>query len=140
MKVRFKKLTATAVTPTKAHESDGGFDLTATSVKKDEYGNYVYGTGISVEIPDGYCGFCFQRSSVCKKTIILTNCVGVIDSGYRGEIFFKFKPLNSNFGVYQVGERIGQLVILELPKIELEESEELSESERGGGGYGSSGK
>ena len=140
MKIRFKRLTATAVAPTRAHESDCGFDLTATSVKKDEYGNYVYGTGIAVEIPEDYGGFCFQRSSVCKKTIILTNCVGVIDSGYRGEILFKFKPLTSNFEVYKVGERIGQLVILELPKIEFEESEELSESERGAGGYGSSGK
>lgn len=122
MKIRFKRLTATAVAPTRAHESACGFDLTATSVKKDEYGNYVYGTGIAVEIPEGFGGFCFQRSSVCKKTIILTNCVGVIDSGYRGEILFKFKPLTSNFEVYKVGERIGQLVILELPKVEFEES------------------
>lgn len=86
MKVRFKKLNDKAVIPTKAHATDAGFDLTATSKKCDDFGNVVYGTGIAAEIPKGYVGFVFPRSSIYKQDIILSNCVGVIDSGYRGNI------------------------------------------------------
>lgn len=92
MKVRFKKLTETAVIPTKSHAGDAGFDLTATSFKIDETGAFVYGFGIAVEIPSGYVGLVFPRSSISKKDLLLSNAVGVIDSGYRGEIMAKFKP------------------------------------------------
>lgn len=149
MKIKIKRLSKNAVLPVKAHASDAGFDLTATSRTLDEHGAFVYGTGIAVEIPDGYVGLVFPRSSIAKKDIILSNCVGVIDSGYRGEIMAKFKPaekfncgiykIDNKFHKYEVGERIAQLIIMPIPEIEFEEVEELSDSERGTGGYGSSG-
>lgn len=146
MKVRFKKLLPNAVMPTKAHPTDAGFDLTAVVHSWDNNDNIVYHTGIAVEIPKGYVGLVFPRSSVAKKDLFLTNSVGVIDSNYRGDITFKFKPtdvINSGHvtrHVYSVGERIGQLIILPYPEIEFEESEELSETDRGDGGYGSTGE
>lgn len=142
MKIRFTKLTENAVTPSKAHATDAGFDLTATSKKIDTAGNFVYGTGIAVEIPEGYMGLVFPRSSIAKKTLTLTNSVGVIDSGYRGEIMAKFcdNKLTARGEVYEVGERIAQLIILPYPAVEFEEAESLSDSDRGVGGYGSTGK
>lgn len=142
MKIRFKKLTEKAVMPTKAHATDAGFDLTATSRTIDTAGNFVYGTGIAVEIPEGYMGLVFPRSSIAKYTLLLTNSVGVIDSGYRGEIMAKFcdNKLTARGEVYEVGERIAQLIILPYPAIEFEEVAELSTSDRGVGGYGSTGK
>lgn len=145
MKVRVKRLTAEAVLPKKAHSSDAGFDLVAAWKRNDEHGNVVYGTGLAFEIPEGYVGLLFPRSSNARKRLGLTNSVGVLDSGYRGEVTLKFKGLWS-LGVgaterdYMIGERVGQLVIVKLPDIELEEADELSESERGTGGYGSSGR
>lgn len=154
MKIKIKRLSENAVLPVKAHATDAGFDLTATSCTIDENGAMVYGTGIAVEIPDGYVGLVFPRSSIAKKDIVLSNCVGVIDSGYRGEVMAKFKPTNyfnyyedcgriverpHDGGIYGIGERIAQLIIMPIPEIEFEEAEELSDSERGIGGYGSSG-
>lgn len=144
MKVRFKKLNEKAVMPTKAHTTDAGFDLTATSREVDEEnGNVVYGTGIAVEIPEGYVGLVFPRSSICKKDLALSNAVGVIDAGYRGEIMAKFKstlPASEEFiEVYEVGDRIAQLIILPYPEVEFVEADSLSGSERGEGGYGSTG-
>lgn len=153
MKIKIKKLSDNAVLPVKAHASDAGFDLTSTSCTIDENGAMVYGTGIAVEIPEGFVGLVFPRSSIAKKDIILSNCVGVIDSGYRGEIMAKFKPTNffnyyedcgriverpHDGSIYGIGERIAQLIIMPIPEIEFEEADELSESERGTGGYGSS--
>lgn len=160
MKVKIKKLNDRAVIPTKAHPTDAGFDLTATSREIDEYGNIVYGTGLAFEIPESYVGLLFPRSSICKKDIALTNSVGVIDSHYRGEVTIKFKPafracklptndsgveyfaniMAINMDVYSIGERIGQLIIMPLPEIGLEETDELSKTDRGEGGYGSTGK
>lgn len=151
MKVRFKKLSENAVVPNKAHSTDAGFDLTATSRVVDDYGNIVYGTGIAVEIPENHVGLIFPRSSVCKKELFLTNSVGVIDSGYRGEIMVKFKMTASSLDpltacenlerlIYKVGERIGQLIIIPIPEIEFIETTELSDTDRGTGGYGSTGK
>ena len=160
MKVRFKKLSDNAVMPKKAHPTDAGFDLVATSREIDEYGNIVYGTGLAVEIPDGYVGLAFPRSSVSKYDLVMANCTGVIDAPFRGEMKFKFKmaieagklaiegagehifaqttyPKNR---VYNIGDRIAQLVILPIPAIEFEEAEELSSSDRGEGGYGSTGR
>lgn len=151
MKVRFKKLSENAVAPNKAHPTDAGFDLTATSRVVDDYGNIVYGTGIAVEIPENHVGLIFPRSSVCKKELFLTNSVGVIDSGYRGEIMVKFKMTASSLDpltacenlerlIYKTGERIGQLIIIPIPEIEFIETDELSDTDRGTGGYGSTGK
>lgn len=144
MKIRFKKLREGAVIPTKAHRSDAGFDLVAISRKIDEDGAVVYGTGIAFEIPTGYVGLVFPRSSVAKKDVVLSNCVGVIDSGYRGEVMAKFKfidPLivHNEYHWYDVGDRICQIVFVKLPDVDMVESDELSDSDRGDGGYGSTG-
>ena len=81
MEIKIKKLTENAVIPFKANTTDAGFDLTATSRSYDRAtGVITYGTGISVEIPEGYVGLVFARSSICKKNLMLTNSVGVIDS------------------------------------------------------------
>lgn len=143
MKIKIKKLVENAVIPTYAKSGDAGLDLTATSWNLDDYGNFVYHTGLAIEIPEGYVGLVFPRSSVSKKKLFLTNAVGVIDSGYRGEITAKFKKLdlkNEKSSFYEVGERIAQLIILPYPQIEFEEVKELTKTERGTGGYGSSGK
>lgn len=151
MKVKIKKTHPNAVIPRYAKEGDAGLDLTATSKYFDEYGNICYGTGLAFEIPQGYVGLIFPRSSICKEQLLLSNAVGVIDSGYRGEVSFKFKPsmaLDSLqyvtdrklYGVYKVGDRIGQMIIMPYPSIEFEEVEELNETDRGDGGYGSTGK
>lgn len=122
MKIKFKKLHPNAKMPQKAHDGDVGFDLTATSCHIDEYGNYVYGFGIAIEIPKGYGGFLYPRSSLSKYTLVMKGHVGVIDAGYRGEITAKFHP--DAFGditVYNVGDRAAQLVIQQVPDIEFEE-------------------
>lgn len=135
-----------AVAPEKAHPSDAGFDLTAASHTFDDDGNYIYGTGIAVEIPNGHVGLLFPRSSIAKTALALTNSVGVIDSSFRGEILFKFKPALTYKGasesrrVYSVGDRIGQLIIMPYQQVEFEEADELSESDRGKGGFGSTGE
>lgn len=100
----------------------------------------MYGCGLAVEIPEGYVGLVFPRSSNAKKDLLLSNSVGVIDSGYRGEIMAKFKTLRPLPQMYKVGERFAQLIIMPIPDIEWEEAEKLSDSERGTGGYGSSGR
>lgn len=144
MKINFKKNHKLSKTPVKAHDSDAGFDLTSVDKYLDDYGNIVYDTGISLEIPRGYCGLIFPRSSISKTCLDLANSVGVIDPDYRGSILFKFKPtpymvsrVDSNPFEYEIGEKIGQLVILPLPTIELQEVEQLSETVRGSGGFGS---
>lgn len=140
MKIRFKKLHKDAQIPTRAHNTDAGFDLTSTSIKVT--GNLVeYGTGLAVEIPEGYVGLVFPRSSIFKKTIYLTNSVGVIDSGYRGEVMAKFRldALDEPLSIYNVGDRIAQIIIMPIPSVTFQETEELSDSERGTGGYGSTG-
>ena len=141
MKVQFKRLVDGAVAPSKAHDNDAGYDLTAITVSEDRTRNIVtYGTGIAVAIPDGYVGLIFPRSSVYKHQLELANCVGVIDSGYRGEIKFMFRVVQPHISRYSLGDRIGQLVIVQLPFVELEETDTLGESDRGIGGFGSTGR
>ena len=141
MKIKVKRLNELAMLPTKAHATDAGVDLYATSKTYDNDGNVVYGCGLAFEIPDGYMGLVFPRSSNAKKSLLLSNSVGVIDAGYRGEVTAKFKsisPLHER--EYKIGERFAQIIFLPIPNVELEIADELSESERGVGGYGSSGK
>ena len=174
MEVKIKKLCESAVIPTYAKPGDAGMDLVATSRIFDKYGNVEYGTGLAMEIPEGYVGLIFARSSIFKQDLSLANAVGVIDSGYRGEVKFKFKPTLSyiDFGttedihgigkesdtfdyvgiagdiqkdsieasIYEVGDRVGQIIILPYPHIDFEEVDNLSNTERGTGGYGSTGK
>ena len=135
-----------AVVPKYAKDGDAGMDLVATSKSYDEDGNVVYGIGLAFEIPKGFVGFLFPRSSNAKKDLILTNSVGVVDSGYRGEVAMKFKPSarfsthDKDFPDYKIGDRVGQIIIMPRPDVEYEEVDELSDSERGTGGYGSTGK
>ena len=137
MKIKMKKLHPDAVIPRYAKAGDAGLDLTAVEIVAD--GSLLtYKTGLAVEIPDGYVGLLFPRSSVYKTGQTLTNCVGVIDSGYRGEIMMKFSFSPQGLE-YEVGDRIGQLLIMPYPKVEFVEVDELSETSRGSGGYGSTG-
>lgn len=149
MKVGIKKLHKNAVIPSYAKEGDAGMDLTAVSKTYDEYGNTVYDTGLAFEIPKGYVGLLFPRSSNSKTDLRLTNSVGVLDSGYRGGVMFKFRDdINSHPDLttpstsveYEEGDRIGQIIILPYPQIEFEEVEELTKTDRAEGGFGSTGK
>jgi dUTP pyrophosphatase len=137
MKVKIKKIHTDAVIPKYAKSGDAAMDLTAVW-QKQALDLITYGTGLVVEIPNGYVGLLFPRSSVYKAKMFLTNCVGVIDSGYRGEIMMKFEMMDSN-AMYTPGDRIGQLMILPYPKIEFEEVEELTKTDRAEGGFGSTG-
>ncbi len=141
MEVKIKKLVEGAITPKYAKDGDAGMDLTATSKWYDDDNNVCYGTGLAMEIPKGYVGLVFPRSSNARQDLILSNSVGVIDSGYRGEITFKFKLIEDRHLAkdYNVGDRVGQIIILPYPSIEFVEVDELSETERGTCGYGSSG-
>jgi len=137
MIIKFKKLYENAITPAYAKEGDAALDLTANSMSiKDEY--WEYGTGLSFEIPEGYVGLLFPRSSISERGLMLCNSVGVLDSGYRGEVSFRFTG-SGNRTPYKLGERIGQLIVLPYPQITLVEGT-LNPSARGTGGYGSTGK
>ncbi len=136
MKVKIKKLHPNAVIPTYAKPGDAGMDLTATFISY--MGAQVeYKTGLAIEIPDGFVGLLFPRSSISNTSLSLANSVGVVDSGYRGEIKAVFNKRKLGIKFYGVGERILQLIILPYPKIEFEEVDELSKTERGEGGFGS---
>ena len=141
MQVRIKKLNENVVIPSYAKDGDAGMDLIATSIIGEEPFQITYGLGIALEIPKGFVGLVFPRSSIRKTDLSLTNCVGVIDSGYRGELqatFRKHKGVASK--TYEVGDRVAQIMIIPHPPIEFEETDELSDTERGEGGFGSTGK
>lgn len=167
LKVKIKRLHPDAVIPKYAKAGDAGLDLVATSVTYADDTKKPYselGTGISVEIPEGYVGLIFPRSSISKTIHSLCNAVGVIDSGYRGEITFRFNytgtaafiqihRMQNNLSeaqyrevypkgeeAYKIGDKIGQLIILPYPQVTFEEVEELTETERGANGYGHTGK
>ena len=142
MKVKFKKLHKDAVSPKFAHKTDAGADLTATSVDFSRGEQVVYGPGVAVEIPEGMVGLLFPRSSVRNTDLVMSNCVGVIDLGYLGEILvtFNLKKSLEEAEIYVLGDRIAQLVIIPVPLTKYVEVEELSETERGIEGHGSTGK
>jgi dUTP pyrophosphatase len=138
--VNFKKLHPSALTPCYSKAGDAGMDITATEIISEEPFQIVYGTGIAVEIPEGHVGLIFPRSSIRKYDLGLTNSIGVIDSGYRGEIqvtFHKRRGVASK--KYEVGDRICQIIILPFPGVRFFEVDDLSDSERGTGGHGSTG-
>lgn len=174
MKVKIKRNHPNAVVPKYATDGDCGLDLTAVLVDIDDNGVITYDTGLCFEIPKGYFGMVALRSSVYKTDLMLTNHIGIIDSGYRGSVKFKFvlsqslidfalneEDFKERFDkgealfypneyaahwkiphvaeVYKMGDRIGQLIIMPYPQIEFEEVDELSETERGSGGYGHTG-
>jgi dUTP pyrophosphatase len=136
MEIKIKRLHPEAKIPKYSKEGDAGMDVYAVS--KQENDKYIqYGTGLAFEIPKGYVCLVFPRSSLSNKDLILANHVGVLDSGYRGELFFRFKKVGEE--VYEIGDRIGQIIIIPYPEINFSEAEELSESERGSDGWGSTG-
>ena len=141
MKVKIKKLHSDAVIPTYAKSGDAGMDLVATKIISNTTFDITYGTDIALEIPEGFVGLVFPRSSIRKYELILSNSVGVIDSGYRGELQATFKKENGLDSLaYKVGDRICQITIIPHPTIEFEEVNELNNTERGEGGFGSTGK
>lgn len=145
MEIKFKKLEATAKEPRRGSTSAAGYDLTAHAIEIDVLDKgtivYTYHSGIAVEIPEGYVGLLFPRSSVFKTKLQMSNGVGVIDSDYRGEVMAKFYLVGQDgMNVYEEGERFAQLVIMPIPSVTFIEAERLSTTERGEGGYGSTGK
>ena len=144
MKVKIKKLSPEAVIPTYAKDGDAGMDMVSTKIISDNLGAVTYGTDIAIEIPKGFVGLIFPRSSIRKTNLQLSNSVGVVDSGYRGEIQATFNKIQGIDNVerdsYKVGDRICQIMIIPHPDIQFEEVEELNNTERGEGGFGSTGK
>lgn len=139
MKIKFKKTHKDARTPNYAHATDGCADLTAVSMSQLSHNKMKYDTGIAVEIPEGYVGLVFPRSSIHRTELYLSNSVGVIDAGYRGsiQVVFNRRPYGES---YSIGDRVAQLMIIPRPTIEYVECEELPQTPRGTGGFGSSGK
>ena len=139
--IKVKKLDSSAVIPTYSKVGDAGMDLTITREIENTSFSVSYGFGIAMEIPKGFVGLIFPRSSIRNQDLILSNCVGVIDSGYRGELQATYKKTNGLDSIkYKVGERGAQIVILPYPTIYMTEVPELSNTERGDGGFGSTGK
>lgn len=180
MEVKFKKLVKEAQTPRYSKPGDGALDLVCVTV--DYQDKFIeYGTGIALEIPEGYVGLLFPRSSVSSLDIMLANAVGFIDHNYRGEIKLRYKKSYHHgtdeerlvecphcageglvllegaseeeicdtcggagdiiaYDAYEPGDRIAQLFIVERIFIEMKEVEDLSNTNRGDKGFGSSGK
>jgi len=144
MQVKIKKLSPEALIPSYAKNGDAGMDVIATKVINENLGSITYGTDIAMEIPKGFVGLIFPRSSIRKTNLQLSNSVGVVDSGYRGEIQATFNKIqgidNIERDSYKVGDRICQIIIIPYPPIEFKEVDELTNTERGEGGFGSTGK
>jgi dUTP pyrophosphatase len=154
MKVKIQKISPLAKIPTYAKDGDAGMDVIATSIISDTPEQITYGLGIALEIPKGFVGLVFPRSSIRKTGLQLSNSVGVIDSGYRGELQATFNKVFGGEGMYdemkvnqmqpndyyKVGDRVAQIMIIPFPPIEFEQVTQLSETERGDGGFGSTGK
>lgn len=141
MKVNIKKLHKNAVIPKYSKPGDAGLDLVATTEISRTIYQVSYGFGLAMEIPEGYVGLIFPRSSIKNYNVELSNSVGVIDSAYRGELQATFnRTTAADWNTYKVGDRVAQIIIMPYPQIEFEEVEELSQTERGTGGFGSTGK
>jgi dUTP pyrophosphatase len=154
MKVKIQKISPLAKIPSYAKEGDAGMDVIATSIISDTPTQITYGLGIALEIPNGFVGLVFPRSSIRKTGLQLSNSVGVIDSGYRGELQATFNKVFGGEGMYdemkvnqmqpndyyKIGDRVAQIMIIPFPPIEFEQVTQLSETERGEGGFGSTGK
>jgi dUTP pyrophosphatase len=140
--MRFKKLTTTAITPTRGTFNSAGLDLYADEdvIVVDHIAKTV-STGIAIEVPEGYVGLVFLRSSMGKVGVSLTNAVGVIDADYRGEILLCMTYIAGTGGYFiKQGDRVAQLVVLPAPLFDLTEVDALSDTQRGAGGFGSTGK
>ena len=141
MKIKIKKLDPKAVIPTRGSDTAAGVDLHAPkALVIHPNSNGVVSTGLAVEIPDGYFGAIFARSGMAtRKGLRPANCVGVIDSDYRGEIKVVLHNDSDIIRPVQEGDRVAQLVILPYEPIEFDEVDELNDTDRGIGGFGSTG-
>jgi dUTP pyrophosphatase len=142
IELAIRRLRPDAVVPARAYEGDAGVDLAACDrVVLGPGERAVVGTGLAAEIPDGYAGFVLPRSGLAANHgLTVVNAPGLIDSGYRGEV--KVILLNTDRAepfVIEPGMRVAQLVVQAVEDVRIVEAEELSGSERGAGGHGSSG-
>lgn len=151
--IKVKKIVPEATIPQKAHQSDAGFDLVALDdgTIDADCGFIQYRTGISIEPPNGYHTEIFPRSSISKYDLILANSIGLVDESYRGEILVRFKYIHAFHadGIslddhpirkYKKGDKIAQLVLRKTEDMNILEVNELSDTKRGTGGFGSSGQ
>jgi dUTP pyrophosphatase len=149
--VFYKKLNEGAKVPSKAHDSDFGYDVVATSCEEVAPNVYKYGLGLAFETDDSELDYRYgfdwsaslrlvPRSSIWKTGMVLSNSTGIIDVDYRGEVCAVFYHVMPNMPKYEVGDRIGQLYMEYSETITFHEKKELSDTERGTGGYGSTGK
>lgn len=139
MNIKIKKLVEEAVIPSYANPGDACMDLTAISKKivdEGTHGYVEYGFGLAFEIPENHVMFIFPRSSISNTGLILSNAVGVVDETYRGEVKVRFKWI-PNASQYQEGDRVAQFIVIERTPMVLEIVDELSDSVRGEGGFGS---
>lgn len=145
MNIKIKKLNADAIIPTRGSEKAAGYDLYACiesdAVTIPAHSTAKIGTGLAIAVPDGYFGAIFARSGLAaKQGLRPANCVGVADSDYRGEYIVALHNDTDEDKVIAKGERIAQLVVMPYLSVEFDEVEELDETERGAGGFGSTGK
>lgn len=146
MNINIKKNHPDAVIPSYAKRGDAGMDLIAVSAKvlvdslTDEDTKLEVDSGLSFEIPEGYVGLVFPRSSIKGTGVRLSNAVGVIDSGYRGTVKSVFDITDKSLVYYEKGDKFAQLIILPYPSIQFIPVDELSSTDRGEGGFGSTGK
>ena len=144
MEIKIKKLRASATIPTRGSSQAAGYDLYADleePVVIKPHTCAKIGTGLSVAIPDGYFGAVFARSGLAaKQNLRPSNCVGVCDSDYRGEYMVALHNDSEEERVIQPKDRIAQLVVMPYLPVEFVEVDELTETERGAGGFGSTGK
>ena len=144
MKIRVKKLDERAILPTYGTEYSAGADLynlANEEVSVPPHATVLIHTGIAAEIPEGYCGLIFARSGLAtKRGLAPANKVGVIDADYRGEIMVALHNHSENTATVEPGERVAQLAIVPFLKAEYEEADELSDTVRGVGGFGSTGR
>ena len=136
------KLLKDTPTPTYSRTGDGAIDLVAMRVQATE--DYIeYDTGLAFQLPSGYIGLIMPRSSVSSKHLLLCNGVGLLDENYTGGVKLRFKLTNKGTKtskIYEVYDRVGQLLIIPRPVIVLDEVESLQATNRGSSGFGSSGK
>ena len=138
--LKIKKLNEAAETPSYACPGDAGLDLKAVTVSVSE--DYIeYGTGLAIEIPYGFAAFIFPRSSISNYSLILANSVGLVDPGYKGELKVRFKKIGNKDKIYELGDKVAQLVLMPIAiATSIEVVEELTPTNRGIGGFGHTGK
>lgn len=143
LKLKVKRLTDTAKIPTYAHDGDACFDIYSDGIKEIGGTTTVHSTGLRFEIPKGYAMMIYSRSGMAfKSDVRLANCVGVVDSGFVGEVMVKLSSDSRCIGAlaFRQGDRIAQAMLIPVPAVWFEEVDDMADTERGDGGFGSSGK